>query len=63
MQELTINNAGCDIHYWFRKGSGSKFLFFLHGAGAGHEMFEQQFPPCPKRITSSRGMPARMANR
>ena len=49
MEELHIDNAGCTIHYWFRKGMGNEYLFFLHGAAADHHMFDLQLPIIPKQ--------------
>lgn len=43
MEHLTFQNLGCRIHYWFRSGSGDKWVFFFHGAGLDHAMFEDQF--------------------
>lgn len=42
-EHLTFQNRGCEIHYWFRKGSENKWVIFFHGAGLDHEMFEAQF--------------------
>jgi len=43
MQHLKFRNLDCEIHYWYRKGSGNKWVLFFHGAGVNHEMFEPQF--------------------
>lgn len=43
MEHLTFQNLGCQIHYWYRKGSEDKWIFFFHGAGVDHAMFEAQF--------------------
>lgn len=43
MEHLTFQNLSCQIHYWYRKGSGDKWVFFFHGAGVDHAMFETQF--------------------
>lgn len=43
MKHLTFQNRGCQLHYWYRKGSGAKWVFFFHGAGVDHAMFEAQF--------------------
>lgn len=43
MEHLTIQNLGCEIHYWYRKGSENKWVLFFHGAGVDHVMFEAQF--------------------
>ena len=43
MEHLVFQNLGCDIHYWYRKGSENKWVLFFHGAGVDHNMFEAQF--------------------
>ena len=43
MEHLTFNNLDCEVHYWYRKGSGNKWVLFFHGAGMDHAMFEPQF--------------------
>jgi pimeloyl-ACP methyl ester carboxylesterase len=43
MEHLIFQNLGCEIHYWYRKGSENKWVFFFHGAGLDHTMFEVQF--------------------
>jgi pimeloyl-ACP methyl ester carboxylesterase len=43
MQHLVFQNLDCDIHYWYRKGTGDKWVLFFHGAGVDHAMFEGQF--------------------
>lgn len=43
MEHLTFQNLDCKIHYWYRRGSGSRWVFFFHGAGMDHAMFEAQF--------------------
>lgn len=43
MQHLVFQNLNCEINYWYRKGSKNKWVIFFHGAGADHEMFQQQF--------------------
>jgi pimeloyl-ACP methyl ester carboxylesterase len=42
MQHLFFQNLGCEIHYWYRKGSENKWILFFHGAGLDHAMFESQ---------------------
>ncbi len=39
--EKIMNKDGCDIHYWV-SGNKGPWLVFLHGAGADHEMFNDQ---------------------
>lgn len=43
MEHLIFNNNNCDIHYWYRRGSGNNWVLFFHGAGVDHDMFESQF--------------------
>lgn len=43
MEHLTFQNLGCTVHYWYRKGSENKWVFFFHGAGVDHAMFEAQY--------------------
>lgn len=43
MQHLVFYNLNCEIHYWYRKGTGNKWVIFFHGAGVDHEMFEEQY--------------------
>lgn len=43
MEHLIFENLDCKIHYWYRKGSGDKWILFFHGLGLDHEMFEHQF--------------------
>lgn len=43
MEHLVFQNQDCDIHYWYRKGTGNKWVLFFHGAGVDHNMFESQF--------------------
>jgi pimeloyl-ACP methyl ester carboxylesterase len=40
--EKTINKDGCNIHYWVSSCIKGQWLVFLHGAGADHEMFNNQ---------------------
>jgi pimeloyl-ACP methyl ester carboxylesterase len=35
-------NLGCTIRYWHKKALGEKYIFFLHGGGCDHRMFEKQ---------------------
>jgi len=41
-KEETLYHNGCGVHYWYRRGSGSRTAFFLHGAGLDHAMFDRQ---------------------
>ncbi len=50
MKEHIIEHLGCELHYWIRAGQGNEWLFFLHGAGLDHHMFELQFAAIPKRF-------------
>ena len=43
VEHLIFQNLGCTVHYWYRKGSENKWVFFFHGAGVDHAMFEAQF--------------------
>lgn len=43
MEHRTVHNPGCEIHYWYRQGTGDSWAVFLHGAGLDHAMFEPQF--------------------
>lgn len=43
MEHLHFENLGCTIHYWYQKGTENKWVFFFHGAGLDHAMFEEQF--------------------
>lgn len=43
MQHLVFDNLGCQINYWYRKGSEDKWILILHGAGVDHQMFNEQF--------------------
>lgn len=43
MEHFVFQNFGCEIHYWYRKGSEKKWVLFFHGAGVDHRMFEAQF--------------------
>lgn len=40
--EKTMNRDGCNIHYWVSHNSNGPWVIFLHGAGADHEMFNDQ---------------------
>jgi len=40
----TYTNLDCDINYWYRQGTGNKYVFFFHGAGLDHKMFDAQIP-------------------
>ncbi|MBU3144843.1 alpha/beta fold hydrolase [Clostridium sp. CF012] len=42
LSEKTINTDGCTIHYWISNNIKGRWLIFLHGAGADHEMFNDQ---------------------
>ncbi|CAB1245580.1 hypothetical protein CLOSBL3_11192 [Clostridiaceae bacterium BL-3] len=42
LQHKIFQNKGCNIHYWYRPGSTSNYVIFLHGAGCDHRMFEPQ---------------------
>jgi pimeloyl-ACP methyl ester carboxylesterase len=43
LQHLVLQNLSCDMHYWYRQGTGDKWVLFFHGAGVDHTMFESQF--------------------
>lgn len=43
MEHLFFDNLRCKIHYFYRKGTGDKWVLFFHGAGCDHRMFEPQF--------------------
>jgi pimeloyl-ACP methyl ester carboxylesterase len=43
LQHLVLQNLCCNIHYWYRKGTGNKWVLFFHGAGVDHTMFESQY--------------------
>ena len=43
MIENTLRRPDCNIKYWLSQGD-ERSLVFLHGAGADHDMFAQQFP-------------------
>ena len=47
MQEFTIDNLGCKIHYWMNNGDHQEWLFFLHGAGLDHHTYELQLAALP----------------
>ena len=49
MKEYVIDNLGSQLHYWIREGESNEWLFFLHGAGLDHHMFESQYAVIPKR--------------
>lgn len=40
--EKKLYKDGCDIHYWVSNNVKGPWLIFLHGAGADHEMFNEQ---------------------
>ncbi|MDR4318056.1 antibiotic resistance protein [Niallia circulans] len=42
--EKVLSKDGCNIHYWVSNKGKSSWLIFLHGAGADHEMFNEQVP-------------------
>jgi len=42
LSEKIMNKDGCDIHYWVSNNTDGPWLIFLHGAGADHEMFNDQ---------------------
>lgn len=44
LQHKIFQSEKCNIHYWHRPGSTSKYVIFLHGAGCDHRMFEPQLP-------------------
>ncbi|MCM3782477.1 alpha/beta hydrolase [Neobacillus mesonae] len=42
LEARTLCKDGCNIHYWITSGKPSSWIIFLHGAGADHNMFEDQ---------------------
>lgn len=42
--EKVMSKDGCHIHYWISNRGKKSWLIFLHGAGADHEMFNEQLP-------------------
>lgn len=49
MKEYVIENLGSQLHYWIREGESNEWLFFLHGAGLDHQMFDSQYAVIAKR--------------
>lgn len=44
LSEKVMSKDGCHIHYWVSNQGKVSWLIFLHGAGADHEMFNEQLP-------------------
>jgi pimeloyl-ACP methyl ester carboxylesterase len=42
--EKVLSKDGCNIRYWISNKEKSSWIIFLHGAGADHEMFNEQLP-------------------
>ena len=49
--EKTMNRDGCNIHYWVSNNVKGTWVVFLHGAGADHEMFNDQLQVLSERFT------------
>ncbi len=43
LQQRSFQNLNCEVRYWYRKGTGDKWVVFFHGAGLDHAMFDAQF--------------------
>lgn len=41
-EQKNFFNLGCTIRYWHKKAFVGKYVFFLHGGGCDHQMFEKQ---------------------
>ena len=41
-QQLDIFSPNCTVRYWYRAGSGKKYVILLHGASCDHVTFEKQ---------------------
>ncbi|WKA55537.1 alpha/beta fold hydrolase [Planococcus shixiaomingii] len=44
LREKVLAKDGCNIHYWVSNKRKSSWVVFLHGAGADHNMFNEQLP-------------------
>lgn len=44
LTEKTLAREGCSLHYWVSETPGKPWLMLLHGAGADHNMFNDQYP-------------------
>jgi len=42
MSHLSFQNRGCEIHYWYREGTGDRYVLLFHGGGIDHRMFDEQ---------------------
>jgi 3-oxoadipate enol-lactonase len=42
MPELILEQGGCPIHYWLEGDPSLPLVVFTHGAGADHQMFDEQ---------------------
>jgi pimeloyl-ACP methyl ester carboxylesterase len=42
LMRKVLSKDGCNIHYWISNRKNYRWLVFLHGAGADHEMFNEQ---------------------
>lgn len=42
MEHKTVNQKGCEIHYWITNTKGKPLVVFTHGATMDHGMFNQQ---------------------
>jgi pimeloyl-ACP methyl ester carboxylesterase len=51
LSEKTLEKDGCKIHYWLHSKKDTPWLIFLHGAGADHQMFQDQLPLLDKRYS------------
>ena len=47
VDEKTLRVAGCELHYWIKFNGSKKWIFFFHGAGCTHDMFEKQVSAMP----------------
>ena len=41
-EQLSFRNNNCTIRYWYKAGSGEKYVILLHGASVDHLTFEKQ---------------------
>lgn len=48
--EKTMNKDDCQLRYWVSDHGNGPWLGFLHGAGADHEMFNDQIKVIGKKF-------------
>ncbi len=52
MSECILERGGCPIHYWLEGDPNQPLVVFTHGAGADHQMFDEQVAALQNRYST-----------